>query len=135
MRWPWRKRSRSTHRPRLELRVGRVGSNCRVLLDGEDVSHWFTAFNVSAAVGDLTKVELTLLPAYVRILLEDRTLRSLSMVSTGEDGVTREQTQLVPEPGAEAIAAHLEEQGWREVEEALATPTREESPPETGVRP
>lgn len=123
MRWPWRRRSRSTLRPRLEFRVGRVGHTCRVLLDGEDVSHWLTSFNVEANVGELTKVELTLLPAYVRVLLEDRTLRSLSIVSTGEDGVTREQTQLIPDPGAEAISAHLERQGWREVEEAITIPT------------
>lgn len=51
----------------VEITLGRMAATASVLIDGKDVSNCVTAIEVKAKVGDLTRVELSLLPESVRI--------------------------------------------------------------------
>lgn len=71
----------------LEVEVGTVASNGRIWLNGTDISHWTTGVEMSAQVGEVTKVTVSLIPEEVRFRV--RPGGSVTYVATGADGVTR----------------------------------------------
>lgn len=48
---------------KLDIEIGRRAIDCRVAINGEDVTHSITGLEISAHVGELTKVKFTVLPS------------------------------------------------------------------------